>query len=332
VGRPSRADARLSPGRASVRVLVTGAGGQLGRDVADAFSGRVPDAGVAANPATGRLGTRTPWDVTAADHSLLDVADRTAVLAAVDGVRPDVVVHCAAWTAVDACEADPDRAFAVNALGTRHVAEAARRCGAHVVYVSTDYVFDGSSDRPYVEWDEPNPMSVYGRSKLGGEREVDPGATVVRTSWVCGAHGANMARTLLRLAGEPGTLRFVDDQSGSPTFTADLAGALFVLATERLPGTFHVTNQGVTSWFGFARAVLEVAGSDPERVEPIATADLDPPRPAPRPANSALDNAALRLSGLPLLPDWREGLERLVAVLGVEWTNRHTKRQPKGTS
>ena len=175
-------------------------------------------------------------------------------------------------------------------------------------------------------------MSVYGRSKLGGEREVDPGATVVRTSWVCGAHGANMARTVLRLAGEPGTLRFVDDQWGCPTFTADLAGALFVLATERLPGTFHVTNQGVTSWFGFARAALALAGADPGRVEPIATADLDPPRPAPRPANSALDNAALRLCGLPLLPDWRQGLERLVAFLGDPRTPADAQRRPKGTS
>ena len=112
-------------------------------------------------------------------------------------MRPDVVIHTAAWTAVDACEGDPDRAFAVNALGTRHVAEAARRVGAHVVYVSTDYVFDGTSPRPYVEWDPTNPMSVYGRTKLGGEREPDPASTIVRTSWVCGAHGANMVRTVL---------------------------------------------------------------------------------------------------------------------------------------
>ena len=252
--------------------------------------------------------------MTAADHALLDVADRAAVQTIFEGVRPQVVVHAAAWTAVDACEGDPDRAYAVNALGTRHVAEAARRLGAHVVYVSTDYVFDGTSTRPYLEWDVPNPMSVYGRSKLGGERELDAGSTVVRTSWVCGAHGANMVRTVLRLAEGPGPLRFVDDQWGSPTFTADLAGVLAVLATERLPGTFHVTNSGVTSWFGFARAVLEVAGHDPARVEPIATADLDPPRPAPRPANSVLDNAALRLMGMAPLPPWRDALERLVAA------------------
>lgn len=298
-----------------MRVLVTGAGGQLGRDVADALAGRVPVAGLRDDPATGRLGTRPACDVVAADHARLDVADRDQVRAAVDALRPDVVVHAAAWTAVDACESDPERAHAVNALGTRHVAEAARRCGAHVVYVSTDYVFDGTATRPYVEWDRPNPVSVYGRSKLGGELELGPEATVVRTSWVCGFHGANMVKTVLRLAGGDGPLRFVDDQRGSPTFTADLAGALAVLGCERLPGVFHVTNTGATSWFGFARAVLQAAGHDPSRVEPVATAALDPPRPAPRPANSVLDNSAWRGLGLPALPAWEEALGRLVTAL-----------------
>lgn len=314
-----------------MRVLVTGAGGQLGTDVVAALSGRVPTGGRANDPATGRLGARSPCDVIAADHARLDVSDRGAVLAAVEGVRPHVVVHSAAWTAVDACEGDPDRALAVNGLGTRHVAEAARRFGAHVVYLSTDYVFDGTSTRPYVEWDPPNPVSVYGRSKLAGERELDPGSTVVRTSWVCGAHGANMVRTILRLAGEPGPLQFVDDQRGSPTFTADLAGALAVLATERLPGTFHVTNGGVTSWYGFARAVLDGAGHDPDRVEPITTAELDPPRPAPRPANSVLDNAALRLMGMSLLPDWRDGLERLLTTTTTATVTATTTAAPVPT-
>ncbi len=298
-----------------MRLLVTGAGGQLGHDLVDALSGRVPLGGLRGNRATARLGERVPKEVIGADHSRLDVTDRDAVVAAIDGLRPDVVAHCAAWTAVDACEGDPDRAFATNALGTRNVAEAARRFGAHVVYVSTDYVFDGKADRPYKEWDEPCPMSVYGHSKLAGETELDPGSTIVRTSWVCGAHGSNMVRTVLRLASAKGALKFVDDQVGSPTFTADLAGVISTLCTEHLPGTFHVTNQGTTSWYGFAGAVLAAAGDDPSRVEPISTAQLDPPRPAPRPANSVLDNAVLRLHGMPLLPDWHEGLERLVKVL-----------------
>ena len=222
-------------------------------------------------------------------------------------------------TAIDACESSPDQAYAVNALGTRHVAEAAHRVGAHLLYVSTDYVFDGTLARPYVEWDDANPRSVYGRSKRGGELEVaalGTGATIVRTAWVSGAHGANMVKTVLRLAvANPGPLRFVDDQRGTPPFTADLAPTIVRLALDRRPGIFHVTNQGETTWFGFAGAVLAAAGLDPERVEPIGTADLDPPRPAPRPANSRLDNAALRLSGLPLLPEWNDALTRLVGVL-----------------
>jgi dTDP-4-dehydrorhamnose reductase len=295
-----------------MRVLVTGAAGQLGRDVVDVLSGAVPAGGV--SPTVTQV--KAPaLDVVAADRARLDVTDRTAVSAVMEGVRPDVVVHAGAWTAVDACEADPDRAFATNALGTRHIAEAARRYGAHVVYISTDYVFDGTLVRPYVEWDTPNPLSVYGRSKFGGEQELDAGATIVRTSWVCGAHGSNMVGTVLRLAAGSGPLRFVDDQYGSPSFTADVAGTVRLLATERLPGVFHVTNQGVASWFEFAGAVLAAAGHDAGRVQPITTAELDPPRPAPRPANSVLDNAALRLAGLAPLPDWHEALERLVATM-----------------
>ncbi len=298
-----------------MRILVTGARGQLGTDLLAALSGEVPAGGLTDDPRTGRLGTREACDVTGTDLPELDITDRSAVLRTLTDLRPEVVIHGAAFTAVDACESDPDTAFAVNALATRHLAEGARAVGAHLLYVSTDYVFDGTSPRPYLEWDRPCPLSVYGRSKYGGELELGPGDTIVRTSWVCGAHGANMVKTVLRLARQPGPLRFVDDQRGSPTFTADLAGAIAVLATERRPGTFHVTNQGVTSWYEFARAVLEAAGLDPARVEPIATSDLDPPRPAPRPANSALENAALRLGGLPLLPDWRDALARLVTAL-----------------
>jgi dTDP-4-dehydrorhamnose reductase len=244
----------------------------------------------------------------------MPVDDRDAVQHAFRVFRPDVVLHGGALTAVDACETQVDLAYAVNAVGTRHVAEAAQAVGAHLLYVSTDYVFDGTSSRPYNEWDAPNPQSVYGSSKLAGERECPPGSTIVRTSWVCGAHGKNMVKTALRLAAGDEPLRFVNDQHGSPTFTADLAAAIVTLGTDRRPGTFHVTNGGATTWWGLVQATLAAAGDDPERVLPITTADY--PLPASRPVNSVLDNMALRLSGLPPLPDWQDGLMRLVQALG----------------
>jgi len=290
-----------APGRDDVlKILVTGAGGQLGTDLV-----RV-------------AGADDRHEVIAAHRDDLDVGDRDAVMAAVTGVAPDLLLHAAAWTAVDACESDPGRAWRVNAFACRNVAEAARIAGSHVVALSTDYVFDGASTRPYVEWDPTNPISVYGLSKRAGEQEVLallPGSTVVRTSWVCGPHGSNMLKTILRLAAGDGKLRFVDDQQGCPTFTGDLAAMVLGLGVARRPGVFHVTNQGETTWYQFARDVLSAAGIEPNRVEPIATADLDPPRPARRPANSVLDNAALRMSGIALLPDHHDSLERTVRGL-----------------
>ena len=287
-----------------MRVLLTGAAGQVGSEIVRLLEAR------SAERAHGRL------EVVALDHARLELERRDQVLATVCAAEPDVVIHPAALTAVDACELDPDRAFAVNGLGTRHLAEASRLVGAHVVYLSTDYVFDGRSDCPYREWDATNPLSVYGRSKLAGEHELDPSWATVRTAWVVGLNGSNMAKTVLRVAREStGALRFVDDQRGSPTVAGDLAEKVVELALSRRPGCFHVTNQGETTWYGFARAVLEEAGLDADRVEPIATAELDPPRPAPRPSNSVLDNAALRLGGDELLPPWRDALGRLVREL-----------------
>ncbi|MGE0732688.1 MAG: dTDP-4-dehydrorhamnose reductase [Acidimicrobiia bacterium] len=282
-----------------MRFFLTGANGQVGTEVRAHFERR-------ANPAD---------EVIATDADTVDLGDRDAILGAICSTEPDVILHIGAMTAVDACEERPDDAYRINALATRHVADAARRVGAHVVYVSTDYVFDGTKDAPYHEWDTPNPRSVYGRSKLGGEQALGPDATVVRTSWVCGYHGANMVKTVLRVAAQPGELRFVADQVGHPTFAADLAPMLVRLGVERRPGTFHVTNQGAVSWHGFVQEILRAAGDDPARVVPIRTDELDPPRPAPRPANSVLDNAALRLSGLPLLDDFRVPLARLVSQL-----------------
>lgn len=281
-----------------MRVLITGAGGQVGREL-------------------GEYCYAAGDEVVAFTHGDLDISDRDAVLQAVLHTGPDAVVHAAAWTAVDACESDPDKAFRINAIGTRNVAEASRRADAHLVHISTDYVFDGTLDRPYNEWDRPNPQSVYGWSKYGGELELagHPNTTIVRTSWVCGRYGGNMVKTVLRLAADLESLMFVDDQRGHPTVVSDLVPAVRRLAIERRPGVYHVTNQGPVTWYEFARDVMAAAGHDPGRVRPITTADLDPPRPAARPANSVLDNAALRLSGIPALPHYRESVSDLVRQL-----------------
>jgi dTDP-4-dehydrorhamnose reductase len=282
-----------------MRVLVTGAAGQLGRDVVLACE-------------------RAGDTVFGVDRSTVDVTDRDAVRGAISSVAPDAVIHCAAWTAVDACEDDPDRALLCNGLAVRHVAEACSLVGAHLVHLSTDYVFDGTLDRPYHEWDETNPMSVYGATKLIGEHEagaLGTSAAVVRTSWVCGEHGNNMVKTVLRLMDQHPTLGFVADQVGHPTFTADLAPVLRQVALDRRSGVHHLTNQTPVSWFLFVREIVALAGRDPEMVQPISTADLQPPRPAPRPANSVLDNAVARMSGMAPMRDFREPLAELVARL-----------------
>lgn len=282
-----------------MRVLITGGLGQLGREVAQQWA------------AAGD-------DVTAIDRDVLDVTDRDAVRSAITTLTPQVVLHAAAYTAVDACEADPDGAMQLNALAVRWVAEACSTVDAHLVTLSTDYVFDGLKAEPYHEWDTPNPQSVYGRTKRAGELEalaLGTQAAVVRTSWLCGRYGSNMVATIMALAGEHDRLRFVDDQWGHPTFCSDLAPALRRVALERVSGVWHLTNQEPTSWFGFAQSVLTAMGQDPHRVEPVATADLQPPRPAQRPANSVLDNAVARGAGWPALRDHREPLAELVAAL-----------------
>ena len=282
-----------------MRILITGAGGQVGRELSRVF-------------------TAGGHEVAGFDHVTLDITDRDSVRAAIVEFHPDAVVHSAAWTAVDACEADPERAFAVNAMGTRFLTEAARLVSAPVHYISTDYVFDGTKEGAYLEWDPTNPQSVYGASKLAGERELDNGSSVIRTSWVCGFHGPNMVKTILRLAAENDTLSFVADQRGCPTFADDLAAMIGSLVTGRHSGIFHVTNAGAVSWYEFAREVLLASGQDPDRVQPVTTAELQPPRPAPRPANSVLENAAVRFSGIAAMDDFRIPLRRLVAELASD--------------
>ena len=278
-----------------MKLLITGANGQLGHEL------------VRATIAAGH-------EVVATSHETLDITDKTAVDDVITSARPDVVIHAAAWTAVDACESEPEKALLVNGTATKFIADAAHAVGAHVVYISTDYVFDGSKASAYDESDATNPQSVYGSSKLAGEKALGSTDAIVRISWVCGFYGANMVKTILRLAEQP-QLKFVDDQIGNPTFADDAAEMIVRLATEKRPGTWHVTNQGEVSWFEFAREVLIAGGFDADKVAPIKTHELQPPRPATRPFNSVLNNASLKNAGIALLPDFREPLARLVSQI-----------------
>ncbi len=280
----------------SVRYLVTGASGMLGRDLQDALAGR---------------------EVTALGRADLDVTDASATRDAVAG--HDVVINAAAYTKVDDAESHEDDAYAVNATGAANLASAASLAGARLVQVSTDYVFDGSATSPYAE-DEPyGPISAYGRTKAAGERmalEANPGATfVVRTAWLYGAHGPNFAKTMLKLAESKDTWAVVDDQVGQPTWTGDLARQIVTMIDADAPaGIYHGTNGGQVSWYGFARAVLEEAGLDPER---ITTTDSSAfVRPAPRPAYSVLGHEAWNRAGVAPMRDWRDAL-RAASAEGV---------------
>ena len=274
------------------RWAITGAGGQLGLDLQVVLA----------------LDGVDDKDVTAWKRADLDVTDLAAVRDAVRG--HDVVVNCAAYTKVDDAEAHEGDAFAVNAIGAANVAAACRETGAGLVHVSTDYVFAGDADEPYAEDAPLAPRSAYGRTKAAGEWAVQahcPSSWIVRTAWLYGGGGPNFVKTMARLAQERGTVSVVADQRGQPTWTMDVAKAVKRLVDERAPfGTWHATSQGETTWHGFARAVFEELGHDPEKVLPISTAEF--PRPAPRPAYSVLGHDAWRMARLPLLPHWRESL------------------------
>lgn len=282
-----------------MKILITGAHGQLGRELHE-------------------LATTAGDDVIAVDTDTLDITQRQAVHEGIAESRPDVVVNCAAMTAVDACESRADEAMAVNGHAVRWLAEACDATGAHLVQISTDYVFDGTKTSPYVETDTPGPTSVYGATKLVGEYEtlvLGEAGLVIRTSWVCGRFGSNMVKTVHKLVRTGQPLAFVDDQVGHPTFTSDLAAMIHQLSVDRRHGIFHVTNEGAVSWYEFVRAIVGQLGGDENIVRAIRTSELDPPRPAPRPANSVLENAALAAAGYAPMRDFRRPLAELLRVL-----------------
>jgi dTDP-4-dehydrorhamnose reductase len=278
-----------------MKALITGSNGQLGH----ALRGCVPD-GVT---------------VIGRDVEHLDITDRAAVRAAMEEVRPDIVLNCAAYTAVDRAESEEDAAHRINALAVGILAEEARAVGARFVHVSTDFVFDGTASRPYAPDAEPNPLSVYGRTKLDGERLAGEDALIVRTAWVYGPVGHNFVRTMLRLMTTLSEVRVVADQIGTPTYAPGLAAALWTLAGQGARGIHHYTDAGVASWYDFAVAIQEEAlaiGLLPNAVPifPIATSDF--PTPAMRPSYSVLNKRDTYAALGGPAPHWRVQLRAML--------------------
>ena len=282
-------------------VTVTGANGMLGRDVVTTL-------------------TEAGCTVAALGRHECDVTLEADCHAALEVARPDVVIHCAAYTKVDQAEQDRDLATLVNAGGAENMARACKQVGAHMVYVSTDYVFDGTKSTPYLPDDATNPINHYGFGKLKGEQHVmrilsPTQYTIARTSWLYGAHGPNFVRTMLRLAGEKRDLKVINDQVGSPTYTKDLAVALVDIALRRPAGILHTTGSSYCTWFQFAQEIFNLSGIHPASLTPCATADY--PTAARRPANSRLCNQNLLDAGLTPLPHWQDALRRYLAETGA---------------
>ena len=276
------------------RWLVTGAGGMLGTDMVAVLTSR-------GEPVTGM------------NRAGLDVTDAAAVSDAIARCRPDVVVNCAAWTAVDDAEASEEQALAVNAGGAANLAAACAAVGARLVQISTDYVFAGDAGRPYAEDDVPAPRTAYGRTKLAGERAVldrlPESGFVVRTAWLYGAHGPSFVGTMIKLEDQRPTVDVVDDQHGQPTWTVDVARQIVALVhSTAAPGIYHATSGGQTTWFGLAREIFTLLGADPARVRPIPSSALS--RPAPRPAYSVLGHSAWAGPRVPPIGQWRTALHR----------------------
>ncbi|MEC0093589.1 dTDP-4-dehydrorhamnose reductase [Paenibacillus macquariensis] len=290
-----------------MKALVTGAAGQLGTDVVTIL-------------------LSNGHDVLACGRKELDFTDLAQCQQVIGQFQPDVVIHCAAYTAVDAAETDIDGAYKVNAVGTRNIAVAAESNGSKLIYISTDYVFDGTSNESYQEYDNTNPQSIYGKSKRAGEVLVQSLSTryfIVRTSWVYGAHGNNFVKTMLRLGQEKPSLKVVHDQKGSPTYTVDLTNFLLELMVTEKYGVYHASNSGACTWYEFTQAIFEEARklgiSIIAEPEPCSTDEF--PRPAHRPANSVMEHLSIRTNGFQDIRPWREGLIDFLQ----QWTGTESK-------
>ncbi|HWR41618.1 dTDP-4-dehydrorhamnose reductase [Sporomusa sp.] len=271
-----------------MKIIVTGGTGQLGRAFAD-------------------LSEPSNAQILCLSSREMDVTNPHQVNSVFNQVQPDVVIHAGAYTAVDAAEKEADAAFRVNVVGTRNIAAACLHYHSKLVYISTDYVFDGKYNRPYTEFDQTNPLNVYGRSKLEGEKiaaRICPQLFIIRTSWLYG-EGHNFVRTILRLAKEREYLTIVNDQTGSPTYTADLAQGILSLVDTHEFGTYHMSNNGQCTWYEFAKEILRLAGRSIE-VKPITTAEFA--MSASRPQYSVLRNYMLELTSGDYFRSWQEGL------------------------
>ena len=278
----------------SMKVLVTGARGQLGTDLMNELKKRgLEGIGV--------------------DVEEMDITDAAACKRVISQAGADAVIHCAAYTAVDAAEDDVERCRRINGEGTRNVAEACRDAGVKMMYISTDYVFDGEGTRPWEPDDERNPLNVYGLTKCEGELAVEELLEqyfTVRIAWVFGVAGKNFIKTMLRLGKERGAVSVVDDQVGSPTYTYDLAKLLVDMIQTDKYGRYHATNEGLCSWYEFAKEIFRQAGMDDVKVTPVSSDQF--PAKAKRPANSRMSKAKLTENGFELMPTWQDALSRFL--------------------
>lgn len=279
-----------------MKVLVTGARGQLGQDVLCLLENQT-------------------WEVFGFGREELDITNEEKVREKVLFIKPNIIIHTAAYTQVDQAESDEETAFKVNAEGTKYLAQAAEAVGAKFCYVSTDYVFDGTKNEPYKIDDQTNPQTVYGRSKLVGEQytqEYCSKGYIVRTSWVFGLYGNNFVKTMLRLAEEKNELGVVHDQVGSPTYTTDLARFIINLVQTDKYGIYHGSNSGVCSWYEFAKEIFEQSKIE-IAVNPLTTEDF--PRPAERPKYSVLNKGMVEDNGFEAFQDWKEALKDFLKKL-----------------
>lgn len=278
-----------------MNLLITGGQGQLGRALTDLFQGKA---------------TIRSWDL-----AELDFTDPCTTLHKITSMSPEIIIHCGAYTDVKGCELNPEKAYLVNALGTRNVAVAAENCGAKMVYISTDYVFDGQKTEPYREFDGVNPLSVYGRSKWAGEeivRTLVQKHYIIRTAWLYSEIGHNFVKTILRLAEEKNPIRVVADQTGTPTYVKDLAKAIRVILAEPFYGIYHASNNGACTWYEFACAIVQAVGRTVD-VVPLTSAEYGDV--VERPGYSVLENFNLEKTYGYVMRSWEEGLQECLRNL-----------------